>query len=97
MTNNIKTNKYRHNDAINNDSTFDTNIFNLSIGNKYTLPVVPVSLQGVKEHRARTVAGLTFLWDSRATDSMIKIKRTKQYERKMRSNKVEYGTVAGLY
>ena len=35
--------------------------------------------------------------DSGATDSMIKIRHTNHYERKMRSNKVEYRTDAGVY
>ena len=58
MTDNIKKNKYQHNDAIDNESTFD-NSFNLSIGTKYPLPVVSVSLRGGKKHRAMTVSGIT--------------------------------------
>ena len=43
------------------------------------------------------VAGLICLWDSGATNIMVKIRHTKHYERKMRSNKVEYITAAGAY
>ena len=96
VNNNIKTNKNQRNDAIENQPKFD-NIFNLSSGNKYPLPVVNVSLRGGKKKRATTVAGLTCLWDSGATDSMIKIKHTKYYKLKMQYNKVEYSTAAGLY
>ena len=34
------------------------------------------------------IASLTCLWDSGDTNSMINIKHTKYYERKMRFNKV---------
>ena len=61
------------------------------------MPVVTISLQGVNKHRSTTIAGIKFLWDSGATDSMINIKHTNHYERKMRSNKVEYNTAAGMY
>ena len=43
------------------------------------------------------VAGITYLWDSRATYRMIKIKQTKNYKPNMRSNKVEYSTASGMY
>ena len=59
------------------------------------MPVVTFSLQGGKKHRSTIIYGLTCLWDSRATYSMIKICHTKPYKRKMHSNKVEYSTVAG--
>ena len=57
------------------------------------LSVVNIILRGGKKHRATTVASLTWLWDIRATDRMIKRKLSKYYERKMRSDKVEYITV----
>ena len=44
-----------------------------------------------------TVSGLTCLWDNGDTNSMIKILHTNHYECKMRSNKVEYITAAGMY
>ena len=97
VTGNINTNKYQHNDAINNEPTFDTNSVNLSSGTKDPLPVVTASLQGGKKHMATNVAGLICVWDSVATNSMIKRKHTKYHERKMRSNKVEYSTAAGVY
>ena len=67
---NIKTNKYQLNEVIHNDTTFDTSIFNSSSGTIYPLPVLTVNLQGCKKNIATTVAGLTCLWDSGATDSM---------------------------
>ena len=97
MNNNSKTNKDQSNKAIKNEPAFDTNIFNLSSGNSNPLPVVTVSLLEVKKHRAKTVSGLTCLWDSGDTDSTIKRKRTKQYDLKIRSNKVEYSTATGMY
>ena len=95
--NNIKTNKYQHNDAIYNDLTFDTNSFNLSNGTKDPLPVVSVSLRGGKKHISMNVSGITCLWDSEATNIMINRRHTKYYECKMQYNKVEYSTAAGVY
>ena len=43
------------------------------------------------------VSSLICLWDSRATGSTNKRRKTKYYERKMRPNKVEYSKAAGLY
>ena len=96
MTNNIKKNKNQHNEAIENEPKFD-NIFGLSNGNKYPLPVVTVSLISGKKQRAMVVAGIKCLWDSGATNSTIKRKYTEYYECRMRFNKVEYSTAAGLY
>ena len=67
VTNNLKKNKDKINEAINNEPTFDTNRSNLSSGTSDPLPVLTVSLQGRKKHRATTVAGITGLWDSGAT------------------------------
>ena len=61
VTNNLKTNEFQLNEAINNMPTFYTNSFNLSSGNIDLLPVVNVSLQGGKKHRAKTAACLTCL------------------------------------
>ena len=97
VTDNIKTNKYQLNEAIYNDLTFDTNIFNSSSGTRDPLPVVTVTLGGGKKHRVTTADGLTFLWDSRAINSTIKRKHIEYYERKMRSNKVDYCIAAGMY
>ena len=97
MTDNINTNKCQLNDTIYNDTAFDNNSFNLYIWNKDPLPVLTVTLQGSKKHRAMTVDGITCLCYSGATNSMIKIKHTKYYECKMRYNKVEYSTANGVY
>ena len=96
VTNNIKKKKNQLNDTIKNDPKFD-HTFSLSRGTTDPQPVVTVSLRGGKEQISTTVSGITFLWDSGATDIMIKIKHTKYYERKMRYNKLEYSTAAGLY
>ena len=88
MTNNLKTTKDQLNEYINNGPTFDTNSFNLSSGTSNPLPVVTISFQVGKKHVSENVAGLTWLWDNRATNIMINRKHTKHYERKMRSNKV---------
>ena len=97
MTNNLNNYNDQNNEAIDNDPTLDNSSFRLSSGTSDPLPVVTVSLLVGKKHRGTIVAGLTFLWDSGATNSMIKIRHTKHYERKMRSNIVEYSTASGVY
>ena len=97
VTNKLKTTKDQLNQAINSDTTFDTNSFNLSSGTRNPLAVVTVSLLGGNKHIANTVYVLTCLWDSGATNRTIKRKHTKHYERKMRYNKVEYSAAAGVY
>ena len=96
MTNNIKKNKNHCNDVIEHELKF-YNIFSLSSDTKYPLTVVTTGLRGGKKQRARMISGLTLLWSSRATDSMIKRKYTKHYELMMRYNKVEYSTATGKY
>ena len=54
---------------------FDTNRFNLSRGTSDPLPEVTTSIQGGKRLRAISVAGITYLWVSGATDSMINRKK----------------------
>ena len=88
VNNNTKTNKDQLNDAIYNETTFDTSRFNSSSRTRDPLPVVNITLWGGKKHRSAIVSGLTWLWDSGATDSIIKRKRNKQYEHKIRYNKV---------
>ena len=97
MTDNINNYNDQYNDVIDNETTLDNISFNLSSGTRDLLTVVTVSLRGGKKHKSTVVAGLTCLWYSRATNSMIKILHTKNYERNMRSNKVEYSTAAGMY
>ena len=72
MTNNIKDYNNQYNDAINNDATLDNSSFSLSSGTRDPLSVVNVSLRGGKKHKATVVTDLTCLWDSGATNSMIK-------------------------
>ena len=97
VTENLKNYKDQSNEAINSETTFDNSSFNLSSGTSDPLPVVTVSLWWGKKHRATIVASIKCLWDSGATDSMIKIRHTKNYERKMWSKKVENSTAAGVY
>ena len=78
LINNIKKNNNQHNDAIENEPKFN-NIFSLSIGTKDPLPVVTFSIRGGKKQISSMVDGLTLLWNSRATNSVIKIKHTKNY------------------
>ena len=79
VTENLNNYKDQSNEAINSEPTFDNSSFNLSSGTSYPLPVVTVSLRLGKKHRATTVAGITCLWDSGATNSMIKILHTNHY------------------
>ena len=97
VTDNLNNDKDQSNEATNSDPTFDTSSFNSSSGTSDPLPVVTVSLLGGKKHKATTVSGLTVLWYSGATDSMIKIRHINNYERKMRYNKVKYSIAAGIY
>ena len=64
--------KYKFNEAIENELTFDSNIFDLSSSTRDPIPVLTVSLQLGKKHRASTVAGLTCLCYSGTTDSILK-------------------------
>ena len=79
MTKNKNNYNDQYNDAIDNDLTLDNISFNLSSGNKDPLPLVTVSFRGVKKHRSTLVAGLIYVWDSGATNSMIKGRHTKHY------------------
>ena len=97
VTNNLNNNKYQSNESINSDLKFDTSNFNLSSVNSNPLPVVTISLRGGNKHRAMTVASIICLWDSESTDSIIKRQHTNHYERKIRSNKVDYSTADGMY
>ena len=48
LTNNLKNYKYQSNEAISSEKTFDTSNFSLYIGTNNPLPLVTVSLRGVK-------------------------------------------------
>ena len=97
MTENLNNYNNQSNEAINSEPTFGKSSFNLSSGTSDPLPVLTVSLRVVNKHRATTVAGLTCLRDSGDTDSMIKRRHTKHYERNIWSNKVDYITATGVY
>ena len=87
VTNNIN-NINQFDDAIEYEPKFD-NKFSLYSGTKYPPTIVTVSLQGGKKYRSTIISSLTCLWDSGATNSMIKRKHTWPYDCKMRSNKAE--------
>ena len=55
MTDNIKKNQNKNNDAIENEPKFD-NIFSLSRGTNYSLPVVTFSLLGGKKQISNMVS-----------------------------------------
>ena len=55
MTDNIKKNQNKNNDAIENEPKFD-NIFSLSSGTNYSLPVVTFSLLGGKKQISNMVS-----------------------------------------
>ena len=78
VNNNIN-NKYQCNYAIEYELKFD-NTFSLSSDNKDPLPLVSVSLRGVKIQRVTIIAGLICLWNIVANDSMIRRRHTKRYE-----------------
>ena len=63
----------------------------------YPLPLATVSLWWGNSYRSTIVSGMTYIWDSGATNIMIKSKHNNIYERRIRSNKVKYSTDAGLY
>ena len=96
MTDNIKKNKNQHDGIIEYEPKFD-NKFILSSGTKDPLPVVTVSLNRGKKQRATIITSLTCLWDIGATNSVIKIRHTKPYKRKISPNKVEYSTAVVPY
>ena len=96
VTNNIKKNNNENNGATEYEPRVN-NKFSLASGSNYPLTVVTVILIGGKKQTATTIAGLTFLWDSRNTDRVVKRKRTKNNKHKMRSNKVKCSTAAGPY
>ena len=51
VTNNLNKYNNQNNEAIDNEPTLDNSSFNLSRVTRDPLPVVTVSLQGVKKHR----------------------------------------------
>ena len=87
MIDNINKNKNQRNYAIEYDPKFDNKV-SLSSGTEEPLPVVAASIRWGKKQRMTTIAGLICLWDSIATNSMIKRKYPKHYELKMQSNKM---------
>ena len=78
VKNNIS-NKDQCNDAIEYEPKFD-NKFSLYITTKDTLPLVTFSLQGGKKHRENIIYSLTCLWDSGATERVIKRQHNKPYD-----------------
>ena len=79
VTDNLNNYKDQINEAINSYPTFDTSSSNLSSGASDPLPEISIYLRRGKKHRAKTVAGLTCLWYSVATNSLIKRRHTNNY------------------
>ena len=59
--------------------------------------MVSISLRGGKKNKAKNISSLTFLWDIRATNSMVNSKNDEPYDHRIRSNKVDYSISVGPY
>ena len=64
---------------------------------KLSIPATTVSVCEGKKSRGIHMAGLICLWDSGASDSMIKKLYVRKLLEKFRKNKQEYDTAAGIY
>ena len=71
MTNDIK-NEYECNDDIDYEPKFERRFSLYSDSNRDPLTVLTFALKTGNKNGANIISGLTFLWDSGATDSMIK-------------------------
>ena len=85
------------NDVIENELKFDSRNSLAKNTVKYPLPKVSVILRGGKDSRQNLNSGITLLWDSGATNRMIKRKNMIIYKSKLRANKFKYNTDAELY
>ena len=56
-----------------------------------------LSIQEIRNKGAKTISGLTCLWDSGSTNRMIKWRHTRPYEHNIIFNNMEYSTAAGSY
>ena len=95
VSTNIKNNQV--NDIVKNELKFDS--INSPANNtvNYPLPIVTIRLRGGKKYTQNLNSVLTFLWDSGATDRMIKFKHIDTYNSKLRDNKVKCIMDAGPY
>ena len=95
MSNYIKNNKV--NEIINNGLKFYSanNSVNNTVEHPFT--IVTIRLRGSKKSKQTLKPGLICLWDSGATDIMLKFKHIKPYKSKLRSKTVEYSTDFGPY
>ena len=95
VSNNINYNQV--NDFIDNELKFySSNSLAINPVNNAP-PIVTVRLTGGKNHRHTLKSGITWLWDSEASGSMINLKHINPYKIKLRANKFIYITVSGPY
>ena len=85
------------NDTIYNELKFygSNNLVNNTVEDSLT--ILTIMLRGGKYSRQTFKSGLTYLWVSGDTDSMINRNHIKPYKSKLRANKVNYSTSAGPY
>ena len=95
MSDNIKYNQL--NGIIDNELVIDSSNSLANNPIKDTLPIVITGLRFGKRSKHTLNSGLTCLWDSGATNIMIKHKHINPYESKLTANKVKYSTDDGLY
>ena len=95
MSTNINYNQV--NGVIENELKFDSSNSLANNPVKYPLPIVNLILRDGKKSRQNLKSGLTRLWDSGATNSMINCKHINPYRSKRRGKKVKYSTVDGPY
>ena len=93
--------KIINNDLKNENLMYDVHnklkFSNQSNNFKLPTPVTTISVCKGKNLRGIHVSGLTCLWDSGASDSMIKKSYVRKLQEKFRKNKQEYDTAAGIY
>ena len=85
------------NDVVANELKFDINPSLADIPVKEPQPLVTIILIGGKKSRNTLLYGLTCLWHSRDSGSIIKRKNIKKYKSKLISNKAKYSTASGPY
>ena len=95
VSTNINTNKV--NDIIENELEFDSSNSLANNNVKYPLPIASKMLKGGKKSRQTLNSGLTLLWDSEATNRMVKRNHINPYNTKLMDNKDKYSTYDGWY
>ena len=95
MITNVNTNEVK--DVIDNELKFDSKNSLANDNVQDNPPIVNISLRSGKKSRKTFNQGLTCLWYSGATKSMIKRRYINTYKYKIRVNKVKYITASGPY